>query len=216
MGLRARLLRIPIAYELLTFGLTKPDTYQWLVKDVMAIAPGMNVLDVGCGTASVLKLLPQVNYVGIDHNPDYISKAQKSFGEKGRFVVCDVNDPAFKQLGVFDRVLLLGVLHHLDDSQCLQLMSSLAGCLAKNGRLITFDNTLAKGQHPIATMLSRLDRGRFSRSPDEYRSIIASTFEIEYEVVRHDLMRVPYSHAAFRAHAPTTGQIAHAAPLMPE
>ena len=211
MGLRARLLRIPIAYELLTFGLTKPDTYQWLVNDMMALAPAMRVLDVGCGTASVLRLLPTVNYVGIDHNPDYISKAEKSFGEKGKFLVCDVNDQAFKQLGVFDRVLLLGVLHHLNDSECLKLMSSLASCLAPNGRLITFDNTLAKGQHPIATMFSKLDRGRFSRSPDEYRSIIASTFEIEHQVVRHDLMRVPYSHAAFRAQARTTGQRGHAA-----
>jgi SAM-dependent methyltransferase len=199
MGLRARLLKIPIAYELLTYGLTKPDTYQWLVDDLMALTPGMKVLDVGCGTASVLKLLPRVEYVGIDHNPDYISKAKSTFGEKGKFFVCDVNDPAFKELGVFDRVMLLGVLHHLDDAECSQLMSSLAGCLAANGRLVTFDNTLAKGQHPIARMFSKLDRGRFSRSPDKYRAIIASAFDIEHEVVRHDLMRVPYSHAAFRA-----------------
>ena len=201
MGLRARLLKIPIAYELLTYGLTKPDTYKWLVDDVMSLTSGMKVLDVGCGTASVLKLLPPVNYVGIDHNPDYISKAQSTFGNKGRFVVCDVNDPKFKEFGVFDRVMLLGVLHHLSDDECLQLMKSLVGCLAPGGRLITFDNTLARGQHPIATMFSKLDRGRFSRSPEGYRALIESVFDIEQEVVRHDLMRVPYSHAAFRARA---------------
>jgi hypothetical protein len=48
-------------------------------------------------------------------------------------------------------------------------------------------------------VFSKLDRGRFSRSPDGYRSIVESTFEIEQEVIRHDLMRVPYSHAVFRA-----------------
>ncbi|MFZ9730161.1 MAG: class I SAM-dependent methyltransferase [Ilumatobacteraceae bacterium] len=201
MGLRARLLRIPIAYELLTFGLTKPDTYKWLVDEIMLLRPGMKVLDVGCGTASVLKLLPQVEYVGIDHNPDYIAKARTTYGNKGRFEVCDVNDPAFKEFGVFDRVMLLGVLHHLDDSECSHLMRSLAECLAPNGRIITFDNTLAKGQHPIARMFSKLDRGRYSRSPDGYRAIVESVFKIEHDVVRHDLMRVPYSHAAIRARA---------------
>jgi cyclopropane fatty-acyl-phospholipid synthase-like methyltransferase len=199
MGLRARLLQVPLVYELLTYGLTKPDTYQWLVDDVMGLAPGMKVLDVGCGTAGVLKLLPPVDYVGIDHNSEYISKARNTFGNRGKFIARDVNDPAFKDLGVFDRVLLLGVLHHLNDDQCVQLMHSLSGCLASGGRLITFDNTLAKGQHPIARVFSKLDRGRFSRSPDGYRSIVESTFEIEQEVIRHDLMRVPYSHAVFRA-----------------
>jgi cyclopropane fatty-acyl-phospholipid synthase-like methyltransferase len=199
MGLRARLLKIPIAYELLTYGLTKPDTYQWLVNEIMTLTPGMKVLDVGCGTASVLKLLPSVEYVGIDHNPDYIAKARNTFGSKGTFLVCDVNDPTFRELGVFDRVMLLGVLHHLDNAECSQLMRSLAGCLAANGRLIAFDNTLAKGQHPVARMFSKLDRGRFSRSPDGYRSIVESIFEIEREVVRHDLMRVPYSHCVIRA-----------------
>jgi SAM-dependent methyltransferase len=179
MGLRARLLQIPLVYELLTYGLAKPDTNRWLINDVLQIAPGMRVLDVGCGTAGILSLLPEVNYLGFD--------------------VLDVNDPSFKDLGTFDRILVLGVLHHLNDAECALLMQSLSRSLSPNGRLVTFDNTLAEGQHPIARLLSKLDRGRFSRNPAGYHRIIESHFEIEYHVVRHDLMRVPYSHAAFRA-----------------
>lgn len=201
MGLRARLLQIPLVYELLTYGLAKPDTNRWLTDDVIQIAPGMRVLDVGCGTAGILSLLPEVNYLGIDHNPRYIEKARSVYGSRGRFEVLDVNDPSFKNLGTFDRVLVLGVLHHLNDAECGRLMGVLSTCLSPGGRLITFDNTLVEGQHPIARALSKLDRGRYSRNPAGYRRIIESHFEIDYDVVRHDLMRVPYSHATFRARA---------------
>ena len=199
MGLRARLLQIPLVYELLTYGLAKPDTNRWLTSDVIQIAPGMRVLDVGCGTAGILSLLPEVNYLGIDHNPRFIDKARSVYGSRGRFEVLDVNDPSFRSLGNFDRILVLGVLHHFNDDECALLMQSLSSSLSPSGRLITFDNTLAEGQHPIATLLSKLDRGHFSRKPAGYRRIIESHFEIEHHVVRHDLMRVPYSHAAFRA-----------------
>jgi len=199
MGLRARLLQIPLVYELLTYGLAKPNTNRWLTSDVIQTAPGMRVLDVGCGTAGILSLLPEVNYLGIDHNPRYIERARSMYGSRGRFEVLDVIGPTFKNLGTFDRILVLGVLHHLNDDECALLMQSLSSSLSPSGRLITFDNTLAEGQHPITRLLSKLDRGRFSRNPAGYRRIIESHFEIEYHVVRHDLMRVPYSHAAFRA-----------------
>ena len=199
MGLRARLLQIPFVYELLTYGLARPDTNRWLTDELIKIAPGMTVLDVGCGTAGILSLLPDVSYLGIDHNPKYIEKARSVFGARGTFEVLDVNDPSFKNLGTFDRVLVLGVLHHLDDAECERLMGALSTCLSPGGRLITFDNTLAEGQHPVARALSKLDRGRYSRNPAGYRKIIESHFAIECDIVRHDLMRVPYSHAAFRA-----------------
>lgn len=202
MGLRSRLLRIPLVYEVLTNGLGKPGGREWLVDELIQAEPGMRILDVGCGTASILGLLPEVTYIGIDHNPDYIAKARRAFGDRGAFVTVGVADKEFRQLGSFDRVLALGLLHHLDDTSCIQLMQSISECLTPTGRLITFDNSLVKGQHAVAWVLSKVDRGRFSRSPEGYRAIIETAFEIKTEVVRHDLMRVPYSHAAFVSQLP--------------
>jgi hypothetical protein len=51
-----------------------------------------------------------------------------------------------------------------------------------------------------------LDRGRFTRSAAGYRELIKTSFVIEAEVVRHDLLRVPYTHAAYRA---TPNQSSH-------
>ncbi len=56
-----------------------------------------------------------------------------------------------------------------------------------------------KGQHLLARLLATADRGRFSRGPEEYRELIETAFDVESEIVRHDLLRVPYTHAIFRA-----------------
>lgn len=201
MGLRSAILELARVYEALDSGVYRPGSREWLVESVIDPQPNTKVLDVGCGTAGILSLLPDVCYLGIDHNPRYIEKARSVHGSRGRFEVLDVNDPSFKSLGTFDRILVLGVLHHLNDAECAVLIQSLSASLSPNGRLITFDNTLAEGQHPIARMMSRLDRGRYSRSPAGYRRIIESHFEIQTEIVRHDLMRIPYSHATYCARA---------------
>lgn len=203
MGLRSRLLEIPIVYEVFMNGLAGPEASSWLVNDVIEIAPDMKVLDVGCGIADILSELPDVEYIGIDHNPKYIDKARLRFGTRGQFEVLDVNDPSFKDFGTFDRVLVLAVLHHLNDDEIKNLMRSLSKCLAKDGRLVTFDNAIIKGQHPIARFLAKADRGRFSRSPEHYRRLLESSFRVEGEFVRHDLLRVPYTHVAFTARVAT-------------
>jgi 2-polyprenyl-3-methyl-5-hydroxy-6-metoxy-1,4-benzoquinol methylase len=199
VGLRSRLLEIPIIYETLQNGIIRPEGRDWLAADFIGAARGMTVLDVGCGTGDIVSRLHDASYIGIDHNPRYIRTATERYGRRGKFTVLDVNDAAFKALGKFDRILLIGVLHHLTDAECLRLLPRLREVLKPEGRLITIDPAVEIGQHPIALMLARLDRGRYTRSATGYRELIKTSFVIETEVVRHDLLRVPYTHAAFRA-----------------
>jgi len=198
MGLRTWLMEIPIVYDLFQDGLSRSGTRTWLSNQVICASDGMRILDVGCGTAPILSLLPNVEYVGIDHNPKYIAKARVTHGDRGEFRSVDVNDAQFRTLGQFDRVLLLGVLHHLNDDECIKLFSALRQALGEGGHLVTFDNALVSGQHPIARALAKLDRGQHSRTPQQYRSLIETSFVVESEIIRHDLLRVPYSHIAFR------------------
>jgi SAM-dependent methyltransferase len=199
MGSRTWLLEIPIVYDLFQDGLTRSETRTWFSDQVICASDGMRILDVGCGTASILSLLPNVEYIGIDHNPKYIAKVRVSHGDRGEFRSVDVNDAQFRTLGKFDRVLLLGVLHHLNDDECIKLFSALRQALKEDGQLITFDNALVSGQHPFARLLAKLDRGRYARTPQQYRSLIEVSFVVESEIIRHDLLRVPYTHLAFRA-----------------
>lgn len=199
MGIRSRLLEWPLVYRLSQNGIVKPTYWPFLAREVIGASAGHRILDIGCGTATVLGHLPEVEYLGVDHNPKYIAKARATHGTRGRFEVLDVNDPSFKDFGKFDRVLLLGVLHHLQDLECEKVMTAVASSLSENGRLITVDNGLVTGQHPIARFLAKADRGRFTREPAHYRRILESELVIESEIVRHDLLRVPYTHVMFRA-----------------
>ncbi|MFM8644786.1 MAG: methyltransferase [Actinomycetota bacterium] len=199
MGLRTWLLEIPIVYDLLQNGLNRSETRTWFSDQVICATDGMRILDVGCGTATILSLLPNIEYIGIDHNPKYIAKARLIHRDRGEFRSVDVNDAQFRKLGQFDRVLLLGVLHHLNDGECIKLFSALRQASKEDGQLVTLDPALVSGQHPIARALAKLDRGRYARTPQQYQSLIETSFVVTSEIIRHDLLRVPYTHVALRA-----------------
>jgi len=145
MGLRTWLMEIPLVYDLFQNGLERPIFRKWLTEEIICTNDGMRVLDVGCGTASIRSLLSNVTYIGIDHNPKYSAKARLIHGENGDFRNLDVTDAKFRELQKFDRILLLRVLHHLNDSECTKLMAALGEVLRDNGHLITLDNALVRG-----------------------------------------------------------------------
>lgn len=199
MGLRSRLLEVSWIYEAFQSGIHRSTTSLWILNDVIAAKPGDRVLDIGCGPAKVSKHFPAFTYVGIDHNQRYIDKAKERFGTFAQFHCWDVSDPRIPELGKFDLVLLLGVLHHLPDESVISVMKHARGALTSSGRLVTVDPAIETGQHPVARLLARMDRGRFARPVDQYRQLISSHFVPDQVMVRHDLLRVPYTHSIIQA-----------------
>ena len=199
MGLRERIMGLPWVYSQFQRGLARPETSSWLVNEVVRAARGQKILDVGCGPAEILADLDDVSYVGIDHNIKYIRQARSKFGARGSFHCWDVTDPRLSQLERFDIVLVLGVLHHLTNEEVKVMLKSLSSILKGDGRLITFDCAIEVGQHPLARLLARLDRGRYARVTNEYEQLVSECFSITEVTVRHDLLRVPYTHAVITA-----------------
>jgi 2-polyprenyl-3-methyl-5-hydroxy-6-metoxy-1,4-benzoquinol methylase len=186
---------MPLIYKLFQRGIAKSNTFAYLVEEFIQPRFKVWILDVGCGDAKIRKFLGDVNYIGIDHNPKYIVKARKASGLNDEFHVADVSEVGQLVTNKFDRVLLIGVLHHLSDAQCQDLIRNCAQLLATNGHLFAFDPALIDDQHPIARFLAKSDRGRFARSPDDYRKLIQEEFASVVVTVRHDLLRIPYSHS---------------------
>lgn len=199
--IKDKFLEISSVYAKLMGFLAGANTYKTLVDKYIQPTPGCSVLDVGCGPAAILDLLHDVKYIGLDHNPNYIATATKKYGSKGTFICAGVDQLNDYGLKTFDRIIILGVMHHLDDAQLTQLMMSLTDRLNHGGVLITFDVAFEDKQNLIAKLLAKNDRGKFVRTKEQYLKFIEMSFKVQQADLRHDLLRVPYTHLLTRSTA---------------
>ena len=181
----------------------------------MKPAPGDKILDIGCGPADVLNYLPAVNYTGLDISPEYICSAEQRFGSKGRFYCGDVGLATIEEeQGTFDLVLATGVIHHLDDAQAARLFDLARLALRPTGRLVTFDGCYAPQQSRVARWLLARGRGKFIRSREDYLKLASAHFTKVEPYLRHDLLRVPYTHLIIRCcnQVAAGDELSHSAP----
>jgi SAM-dependent methyltransferase len=149
---------------------------------------------VGCGPAYYLDRLPEVDYHGFDTSPEYVAYAKRRYGDRGRFHCEILTEAHLPTLPRFDAVLLFGVLHHLTDTQCAQLLDLAARGLADGGRVISVDPTLHPGQGRISRWMSENDRGEHVRTPEDFDALARGSFgEVRAEIL-DTVSRVPASH----------------------
>ncbi|HEX5587951.1 MAG TPA: class I SAM-dependent methyltransferase [Acidimicrobiia bacterium] len=108
--------------------------------DALALAPGMRVLDVGCGPGRHSLALSRrgIEVVGVDHSATFVELARAAAADEGlgaRFEELDVRDLAFD--GEFDAVLCLcqggfGLLGGRDEPE---VFARVARAIRPGGRL---------------------------------------------------------------------------------
>jgi SAM-dependent methyltransferase len=195
-GVRAILSR-PAAYELWSRLVGGDRGRRTLVRDYVRPWPGARLLDVGCGPGELVPYLGDVQYVGIDVSPDYIAQAGRAhMGAEFRIGDATALDPDLRD---FDIVVAFGVVHHLDDDSAVRAFAHLATALAPGGRAVTVDPVLVPYQHALARRLILWDRGNHPRREDEYAKLARTAFEDVRTSVRHDLLRIPYTHCIVEA-----------------
>jgi SAM-dependent methyltransferase len=166
--------------------------------------PGERILDLGCGPGDVVAWLPPMDYLGLDLNPRYVRAARRRYGSRGRFRQADVRSLAADDLGRFDVIIAIGVLHHLSDPEAAQMIAAAAGLLAPGGRLVTLDPGRSPETPRTACWLLARDRGDTIRSPDGYRALAHPAFHLVESHVHHDLARVPYTHVVLVCRQPVS------------
>jgi len=187
-------LSIPALYNTFSILIGGPAARTKLIAEYIRPRVGDRVLDIGCGTAQLLNYLPEVDYTGFDLSPEYIEAARRTFPKRGRFFCQAVSPEAWKEPATFDLVLAIGVVHHLPDSEALQLFELAKLALKPGGRLVTLDGCYVDGQSPVSRFFLSRDRGEFVRSRSQYEQIVSQVFVTRNLAVRHDLLRVPYTH----------------------
>ena len=66
--------------------------------------------------------------------------------------------------------------------------------LKPGGKLVTLDGVWSKGQSAGARALLARDRGQFIRNEESYLRIASKAFDNVKVSIRHDLLRIPYTH----------------------
>lgn len=192
-GLYAILAR-PRIYSRLQRLIARPDSLRTMTADYIKPRPGDRLLDLGCGTADLLAVLPAVDYHGYDLSADCIATARARHGARGTFTQASIDDLPPQPPEHFDIVVALGVLHHLDDAQARRLFAAAAAALKPGGRLVTRDPAFVPGQNRIGRFLIARDRGRNVRTPAQYVALAHSSFPDPRREIRDDLLRVPYTN----------------------
>jgi len=189
-----RMLALPRMYSLFQDMIGGDARAKYTRQYIRALA-GDRILDIGCGPADILEYLPpSVRYTGFDASPEYIEAARERFGQRGSFFCDRVDEGVAQRVGRFDIAIASGVLHHLDDAEAVSLFRIAREALVPEGRLITLDGCYTPEQSSIARYLVSKDRGEHVRPARAYEDLAREVFPGVKAFVRHDLMRVPYTH----------------------
>ncbi len=164
-----------------------------IIQNYARARPGDKVIDIGCGPAQALQSLPDVEYLGLDINPDYIAFARRTYGGEGTFVVGDTrslrSDTRFKDA---DIVIAVSVLHHLDDEEAEDCIRFAYDALKRGGRLICHDACWIPNQGAFSKCIMSHDRGRNIRTEQQYRQLAAKIFRNVHTWVDTKPLRIPY------------------------
>ncbi|HZD30490.1 MAG TPA: class I SAM-dependent methyltransferase [Candidatus Angelobacter sp.] len=183
----------PFFYELFHTIVGAHDRSNLLVREYIRPQESDRILDVGCGPGNMLPYLPEAQYLGVDANESYIESARKRYGHRGKFICDRVSHQSVRDLGEFDIVLALGLVHHLADAEARDLFRMAYTALRPGGRLVTTDGCYTTDQSAAARYLLSRDRGQFIRTQSEYRKLAGAWFSEVRADLRHDTLRIPYT-----------------------
>jgi len=188
-----RWLKVPFLYNLFQGVVGGNALRRRIIQNHARAKPGDKVIDIGCGPAQALQSLPNVEYLGLDINPDYIAFARRTYGDKGTFIVGDTrslrSDSRFKDADV---VMAVSVLHHLEDEEAEDCIRFAYDALKRGGRLICHDACWIPNQGAFSKYIMSTDRGRNIRTEQQYVELAGNVFGNVQTWVDTKPMRIPY------------------------
>ena len=147
-----------------------------VLKDEVRIQQNQTVLDLACGTGNIADFFDAVDYIGIDISQDYVKFAKAQFQKE--FLVTDARQLCFSDAS-FDHVIVIGLFHHLSDTDTLSTMRELSRTLRRSGHIVIVDAIPPVSRLNILGMLSRkLDRGKYFRYIGQYQRLFGKHFVI--------------------------------------
>ena len=196
-------------------GMIKSDKIIGKILDNVQVEPGMDVLDVACGTGVMFPYyleLGVASVTGIDISPEMAKIAQEKFAGESRVqILCaDAEEACFEKK--FDRIVVYNAFPHFPKPK--RLIKILAGLLKEGGRL-----TIAHGMSREAIdghhqgSASKVSNGLMSA--ENLKKLFDPHFAVEVMISNSRMYQVsgvkqdPLAHSHDGAVAHTHGGLTH-------
>ncbi|OGW79368.1 MAG: hypothetical protein A3G33_03235 [Omnitrophica bacterium RIFCSPLOWO2_12_FULL_44_17] len=127
------------------------------------------ILDIGCGSSYIAQKIKFRKYLGIDIDPKSINAAIKKNIPNTEFLVADINTYDFSKQR-FDKAILYGVLHHLNDEEAVTLLNKLSTLIGDC--VVTWDSVYLSNFYVTNNLMCALDRGKHVRTAQEMTALI--------------------------------------------
>lgn len=140
-------------YDLAVGLLTRERRWRGDLARLVDPQPGDRILDVGCGTGSLLvrlgKLEPDAEFIGLDPDPEVLRIAGAKALRKGvdvTWIEGFLDDQTASQIGSVSKVVSSLVFHQTAVEEKAHILSAIRGVLAEGDRLFIADYGLQRNR----------------------------------------------------------------------
>lgn len=136
-----------------------------------------SILDLGCGTGYLAPFFSKNFYLGIDIDKNLIAYAKEH--QKGySFLHQDATKVKLKKK--FDIVLVVGVIHHLNDKDAVKFVNTIKSHLKSGGKVLIIEAIPPLISWNIPGQILRyMDKGAFIRSVNDYKKFFKGKLKVE-------------------------------------
>lgn len=143
-----------------------------ILEELLELKQNDTVVELGCGDGILASYFIDrgYRYYGIDVDIERIKKAQKIAG--GHFFASDLLQFDFSNIPPSTKFFCYGVLHHLSDNQCIQLLNKITS-LRKDIRFAIIEPVRPSTwqSNPFSSIVFRFDDGKYIRTLESWKKI---------------------------------------------
>ena len=148
---------------------------QRVISQYFSLKSSEKILDIGCGTGEFSVFFSPDNYTGIDIKERYLDFARKNY--PGKFLVADATNLPFAD-NSFSKVLIIGVLHHLSNVECLQVLKEAKRVLSRHGKILIMEDIQTSQDNYLTKLVHYFDKGKQIRTKATYDQLLKDYFKI--------------------------------------